>query len=32
MEAAVSLAKSFSQALIKTIKFRINPKPDELVK
>jgi hypothetical protein len=32
MDAAHILAKSFNQALIKTIKFRENPKPDELVK
>lgn len=32
MEAAHALAKQFNQVLIKTIKFRENPKPDELVK
>jgi hypothetical protein len=32
MEAAAHLAKRFSQARIKTIKFRRSPTPDELVK
>ena len=32
MEAAQILAREFSQTLVKTIKFRENPKPDELVK
>ncbi|KRW98490.1 hypothetical protein PPERSA_03321 [Pseudocohnilembus persalinus] len=32
MDAAHSLAKMFNQVLVKTIKFRENPKPDELVK
>lgn len=32
MDAVHALAKHFNHALIKTIKFRENPKPDELVK
>lgn len=32
IDAAHILAQKFSQAIIKTIKFRENPKPDELVK
>lgn len=32
MEAAQILAKEFSQTLVKTIKFRENPRPDELIK
>jgi len=32
MEAAHILASKFSQAFIKTIKFRETPKPEELVK
>lgn len=32
IEAAHVLAKGFSQSLIKTIKFRENPKPEELTK
>jgi len=32
MDAAHILAQKFSQALIKTIKLKVNPKPDELVK
>lgn len=32
IEAAQVLARRFKQALIKTIKFRENPRPDEMVK
>jgi len=32
IDAAHVLAKEFNYSLIKTIKFRENPKPDELVK
>lgn len=32
LDAGHHLAKQFHQALIKTIKFRENPKPEELVK
>ena len=32
MEAAQILAREFTQTLVKTIKFRENPKPDELIK
>ena len=32
MDAAHILAKKFDQAMIKTIKFRENPRPDELIK
>lgn len=32
MEAAQVLGKEFLQTLVKTIKFRENPKPDELIK
>lgn len=32
MEAAHSLSKEFEHSLVKTIKFRENPKPEELIK
>jgi hypothetical protein len=32
IEAGYTLGKQFSHALIKTIKFRENPKPEELIK
>ena len=32
MDAAQVLAKQFKQAIIKTVKFRVNPRPDEIVK
>jgi hypothetical protein len=32
MEAAMNLGKFFEYALLKTIKFRESPKPDELIK
>ena len=32
MDAARILGKEFSQSLVKTIKFRENPKPEELIK
>ena len=32
MDAAHTLGKEFSQSIVKTIKFRENPKPEELIK
>ena len=32
IEAGHTLGKQFSQALIKTMKFRENPRPEELIK
>ena len=32
MEAAHSLGKEFQKCVLKTVKFRENPRPDELIK
>jgi len=32
IDAAHVLARQFDQALIKTVKFKENPRPDELIK